>query len=316
MNFRAFRTEDLADPRIKLIGLNDTSFQLDSLSPEEIAASPVLQKMQQPWPWDRSVYAAVLDKLMNAGAKVVVFDLVFASANEGDDDFAKALVNMKEPCGNRRNASGRGSGSPVNRTKKLTPPNKSLSIPGTETVPGLVNTWQDGDGVIRRMRFRTSPEREMLESGECAPGIVAYYTKAIRNGTIPDNLIHVTALAAEKYQGKIITPTPDSKTFIDFQGSGETYRAWPVENMFVDALWQKPPFSGGEGVSNKIVIVGPLAGNAFTTFTRRHTVKCRDRKSMPKLLSALLRGPVADYIPEQPGKHFDSAGCRCPGNFH
>ena len=54
------RGNDPADPRIKLIGLNTTSFQLDSLSPAEIAASPTLQKMQQPWPWDRSVYAAIL----------------------------------------------------------------------------------------------------------------------------------------------------------------------------------------------------------------------------------------------------------------
>src|SRR5487761_2365492 len=49
------RGQTLPDPRIKLIGLGSTSFQLDSLAPEEITASPTLQKMRQPWPWDRSV---------------------------------------------------------------------------------------------------------------------------------------------------------------------------------------------------------------------------------------------------------------------
>src|SRR5580698_10335842 len=56
------------NPDIKLIGLNTTTFQLDTLSQTEIDASPTLQKMQQPWPWDRSVYAAILQKLMDAGA--------------------------------------------------------------------------------------------------------------------------------------------------------------------------------------------------------------------------------------------------------
>ena len=84
------------DPRIKLVGLGTTSFKLDTLSPEEIAASPTLQMMQQPWPWDRSVYAAILEKLMDAGAKVVMFDFVFASKTEGDDVFARVLEKYKD----------------------------------------------------------------------------------------------------------------------------------------------------------------------------------------------------------------------------
>ena len=90
------RGESLPDPRIKLIGLGTTSFQLDSLSPEEIAASPALQKMRQPWPWDRSVYAAILEKLVAAGAKAVMFDFVLASETDGDDVLAQALKKYKD----------------------------------------------------------------------------------------------------------------------------------------------------------------------------------------------------------------------------
>jgi adenylate cyclase len=69
----------------------------------------------------------------------------------------------------------------------------------------------------------------------------------------------MTLLAAEKFKGRIHTPPPDKKTFIDYSGPLGTYRAWPVENMFVDSLWQRAPFNGGLAVSNKIVIVGPMA---------------------------------------------------------
>lgn len=252
-----FRGETLPDPRIRLIGLGTTSFQLDTLAPEEIAASPVLQKMQQPWPWDRSVYAAILEKLMHAGAKVVMFDFVFASETDGDDVFAQALQKYKdrvvigEMLADEEGATG--------KTKKLTLPNARLLLPDTENILGLVNIWPDGDDVVRRARYRTSIERERLEFGGLDPRVEAILAKSIRAGKTPDNLVQITARTVEKFQGHVSTPPPDEKVLINFQGPAGTYRAWPVENMFVDALWQKPPFRDGLAVSNKIVIVGPMA---------------------------------------------------------
>ena len=251
------RGNDLPDPRIKLIGLNTTSFQLDSLSPAEIAASPTLQKMQQPWPWDRSVYAAILEKLMDAGAKVVMFDFVFASETDGDDVFAHDLQKYRD-----RVVIGSmfGDGQGVeSKSKQLTMPNERLLLPGTESIVGLVNQWTDKDGIIRRVRYRTSADRETLELSDPDPRIVRFLQNKIRSGKSPDDLPHITTLAAEKFKGKIFTPPPDQKTFINFQGPAGTYRAWPVENMFVDELWQGAPFKGGSSISNKIVIVGPMA---------------------------------------------------------
>ena len=250
------RKETLSDPDIKLIGIGSTSFQLDALAPEEIAASPTLQKMQSPWPWDRSVHAAILEKLMGAGAKVVMFDFVFASETDGDEIFAKALEKYKDRVViGELFADDEGS---VGQTKKLTEPNTRLLLPGTESIAGLVTIWPDADRAIRRARYRTSTERETAEMPGIDPRIVTYLKNEIRAGHIPDNLTHITARAAEKFKGKTATPPPEVKTLINFQGPSGTYRAWPVENMFVDALWQKPPFRGGLAVSNKIVIVGPM----------------------------------------------------------
>jgi adenylate cyclase len=233
------RGENLPDSRIKLIGLGTSSFKLDTLAPEEIAASPTLQKMQQPWPWDRSVYAAILEKLMGAGAKVVMFDFVFASETDGDDVFAKALQKYKDRVViGEMFADEEGFNS---NTKKLTTPNERLLLPGAESVVGLVNIWTDEDGVVRHGKYLTSLERES--------GLPGY----------PDNLTHITVLAAKKSAGKIMLPPKDSPDLIDFQGPAGTYRPLPVENLFVEKLWQAPPFKGGTTFSNKIVIIGPMA---------------------------------------------------------
>jgi adenylate cyclase len=286
------RQEILPDPNIKLIGLGTTSFQLDSLAPEEIAASPTLQKMQQPWPWDRSVYAAILEKLMGAGARVVMFDFVFASETEGDDVFAKALAKYQDRVvigqmlADEEGATG--------KTKKLTTPNERLLLPGAASVVGLVNIWTDTDDIVRRARYRTSVERETLDMAGLDPNIIAYLRREIRAGKIADKLTHITARAAEKFKGKIATPSPDKKTFVNFQNPAGTYRAWPVENMFVEELWKKPPFKGGLAVSNKIVIVGPMA-EIFHDVHATPFGETPGPEIQAQMLAALLQG---DWLTE------------------
>ena len=167
-------------PEIKLVGLGTSAFKLDTLAPEEIAASPTLQLMQQPWPWDRSVYAAVLDKLMAAGAKVVVFDFVFASQTEGDDAFARVLEKYPDRVViGEMFADEKGLD---NKTKRLITPNERLLLPGAQSIVGLVNIWPDADDVVRHNTYRTSLEQESGLAG-------------------PDNLTHITLLAAKKFRG-------------------------------------------------------------------------------------------------------------------
>jgi CHASE2 domain-containing sensor protein len=210
------RGETPADPDIKLIGLSSTSFQLDTLAPEEIAASPILQKMQQPWPWDRSVYAAILDKLMDAGAKVVLFDFVFASQKEGDDVYAKELEKYKDHVViGEMTADEEGE---KGKTKKLTMPNDELLFTNSDSIIGLVDIWMDKDDTIRRARYHTSVARETLESTELDPKIQEFLHAKMAAGKIPDNLEQITARAAEKFKGKINTPPPGVKAFISFQG--------------------------------------------------------------------------------------------------
>jgi adenylate cyclase len=244
-------------PDIKLIGIENSTISLDELAPEEIAASPALQLMQQPWPWDRKVYAAVLEKLMGAGAKVVVFDFVFASETEGDDVFARALQKYKDHVVIGGQFSPEESNGEI--LLKYTTPNTRLLLTGTEGIVGMVNLWADNDEIQRRGKYRTSIERETSLQPGIAPAIKEHLKKLVNEGKIPDNLIHMSALAVKDFTGHVDTPPYDRANFIDFRGGKGTYDALPLEKIFVDQLWQAPPFKSGTIFSNKIVVVGPMA---------------------------------------------------------
>src|SRR5258707_14979259 len=97
--------------------------------------------MRHPWAWDRRVYAAVLQKLMDAGAKVVVFDFVFASETEGDDAFAQVLGKYKDHVVIGAQFSPEESNGEIHL--KYTEPNANLLRPGTDKIIGMVNLWAD-----------------------------------------------------------------------------------------------------------------------------------------------------------------------------
>lgn len=74
-----------------LLKLDEASMSLDTLEPEEIAASKALQLMSKGYPWSREVYALAGQKLLDAGAKLVIFDQLYLGPNPGDEAFAAFL---------------------------------------------------------------------------------------------------------------------------------------------------------------------------------------------------------------------------------
>src|SRR3954471_4417684 len=78
------------------LGIDEASKQLDQVSPEEIEGSPALQKMRQGYPWSRAVYAELVDRLCNAGARLIIFDLAFGPDRPGTEDFRAALERHRD----------------------------------------------------------------------------------------------------------------------------------------------------------------------------------------------------------------------------
>src|SRR5437660_8643131 len=79
------------------IGIDQESLKLTAVGPEEIQNNRAFQLMtQRPFPWSREIWALLLDRLFNAGARVVMFDMVFDKPNDGDPAFHAALERYRD----------------------------------------------------------------------------------------------------------------------------------------------------------------------------------------------------------------------------
>src|SRR5438067_2768336 len=76
------------DETLDLKGL----FASSSDSPELRRA---LEIMTKGWPWNREIYAMVLDRLIGGGAKIVAFDCLFPQPGPGDEALRAALERFR-----------------------------------------------------------------------------------------------------------------------------------------------------------------------------------------------------------------------------
>ncbi|HVF71898.1 MAG TPA: adenylate/guanylate cyclase domain-containing protein, partial [Chthoniobacterales bacterium] len=84
-------------PEFVFLGIDQTTLELPPFLPEELANNRALQLMtEKPFPWSREVWAILLDRLFAAGARAVMFDLVFNPPNEGDAIFRQALDRYRD----------------------------------------------------------------------------------------------------------------------------------------------------------------------------------------------------------------------------
>ena len=83
------------DPRLVLIGVDRASYAGD-LDPGETRQTPALGMLEENFPWSRAVWAALIDKLATAGARMVIVDLIFSAPGRGDDALRAALDRHRD----------------------------------------------------------------------------------------------------------------------------------------------------------------------------------------------------------------------------
>ena len=219
------------------LGIDESSIALDAIGPEDIEGNRAFELMKQrPPPWSREVWALLLDRLFTAGARVVVFDLMFNPPNEGDAAFAQALERYADRVVIGSNFDG--------EQQIIVVPNSTL-IPAPaeqDKRVGLVNYWADPiDGKVRAARYRTT-ERQLIGwapfPGE--PVLESLAARAITNLGEGDRVPEALEPHAFRF------------------GPVNAYRPRPVWEIFDPRMWEAN-YRGGEFFNGKLVLVGASA---------------------------------------------------------
>ncbi len=134
------------------------------------------------WPYDRDVYALVNRYLLDAGAAVVTYDILFSEARRGDDAFA-ATLNQKvvlaavalpqngvarDAAYQRRLAAAAWAGAadwPAQAWDDMTLP---LEIFSARAQTGVISVLPDADGVLRSVPLLHRIQGQVLPSAALA----------------------------------------------------------------------------------------------------------------------------------------------------
>ncbi|HEV3410591.1 MAG TPA: adenylate/guanylate cyclase domain-containing protein [Chthoniobacterales bacterium] len=201
-----------------------------------------LRGMSKLWPWPREVYALVLERLVEAGAKVVMFDLTFPTPTAGDEPFRLALDKYRDRVvigSNFVSATSRGF---TTISAGHTRPPESL-VPHTQPMDDRVaytNFWPDEDDVVRRAQYRITFEQ--------VQGLVP--------GSQSERFLSLGArgLAKAGLQSAL-PPGLEDRIFRYTAPPRAGFAPRSVFEIFVPDYW-KHNYKSGEFFRDKIVLVG------------------------------------------------------------
>jgi adenylate cyclase len=239
------------NPEIIFLGIDQSTMSLDALFDDDIAKSPALRLMKQGFPWDRGVYAHVADRLIEAGAAVVIFDILFPGLREGDEAFRAALERHagKVVIGSNlvgRHQSADAAGLVGSRKTALEMPSATL-LPEQarhDARIGFVNVWPDRDGIVRRITYRTT---ELEAAGKPAASDAT-------------ELRSLVSRALEKSGRSGLIPATRQQVPIRFTNFDDGIFTRPLYEIFVEDMWNDATYRSGRIFRGKIVLIG-AAGN-------------------------------------------------------
>jgi adenylate cyclase len=203
--------------------------QLEGADPK---ARRALELMAHEWPWSREVHALVLERLVEAGARAVVFDFTFPKPSPNDDAFRAALDAHRD----RVLVAG-------NISNDIFPyfvgPTPSLIPNGTPRDPrvGFDNFWHDPDSpddIIRSARFRWTEERGVWRS---------------------DEEFSLAARTVDRAGLGALVPADRELHRFRFAGPPGTFAPRSIFMIFAPEYWRRN-FESGAFFRDKIVVVG------------------------------------------------------------
>ncbi|HYK23766.1 MAG TPA: adenylate/guanylate cyclase domain-containing protein [Candidatus Acidoferrum sp.] len=220
------------------LGIDQSTLQLPPFTAEEIASNRAFQLMtEKPFPWSREVWALLLDRLFGAGARAVMFDMIFSPPNDGDPAFHAALDRYRDKVVIGANFDMANAAQGVTPNNALIPPPQLQ-----DNRVGFVNFWADPiDGKIRAVTYRVT-DRQLADLPP-DPSQEIYQSLSAR------------ALAKIGHAGDV----PD-----DFRGhlirfmSPDAFAPRPLYEVFDPKFWHAN-YADGAFFKDKIVMIGSSA---------------------------------------------------------
>lgn len=273
------------DDRLVLIGIDKPVYSAD-FSDEELQREPVLRSLQSAFPWSRAVWARLIEKLAEAGAKVIVIDLVFAAPGAGDDELYQALEKYRDRVvvGYNINVGTTDRGE----FNELLLPADTVLSPAVGDSPvvddrlGYVNIWPDFDDTLRRVSFRQTA----AQVGDVVPA-----------GVVLESL---DARTLRKYGRADAIPSGfDSRLFRYTAAAGSAYKPCPIGDVLSPKLWEKS-YANGAFFKDKIVLLGPTA----EIFHDEHNTPFIAPKKMggPEIHLQVLSAALHGEFPSEPSQ--------------
>lgn len=260
------------DPDIVVLGIDDASLGLESAFPEDVEKSRPLQLIQKGWIWPREVWAHLLDRLIEAGARKVVLDLMLATPTPEHPEYDEALRAALEKHKDKvvigadietRVVRGDSIRSVVLPTEALVPPVRPM-----DPRLGFLTYWPDADHVVRR--------------------VLAEYS--LTN----DPADRLPSLPANALRGVSAVPGPGFHA-IRF-GKADAYAPMSLHEVFVPDIWRSNYLNPGI-FKDKIVFVGPTARH-FQDSVMTPMGEIFGVQTHAQVCAALKAGQVLNDAPE------------------
>jgi adenylate cyclase len=239
------------DPNLVFLAIDSDSTSLDEtedlnqlydLKFATPAEARALHLMSLRWPWPREVYALILERLVEAGAKVVVFDLTFPNPTDDDTPFRLALEHYRDRVVIGSNFLSAPSRESSTAGTIYTRPADSL-VPQSDAPDDRVaftNFWPDNDEVVRRARYSMTFEE--------ADGNVR------RPGSEPFLSLSAAALLKAGFP-EAARPEPNGRLLRFAAPPRAGFPPRSLFEIFVPDYWKQNYQSGGF-FRGKIVVIG------------------------------------------------------------
>jgi len=226
------------NPNLVFLAIDAPSVNLDALDDTTIAGSKALSLIKAAhYPFPRSVYGEACDRLLNAGAKVVGFDIFFRDPKPEDTDFQQAIDRFPGQV-----VIGFNYADYLNAFT-LPPSDLLPSQNPTDTTVGYFNFWPDEDGIIRNTNYRAN--LDYLNGYAGAENLPMPYSLAAR-------MVGSSGCSAQ-------VPNDMGKRIIRFANTDkQKIAAYSFYEIFDPNAWEQN-FQNGAYFKNKIVLVGPEA---------------------------------------------------------